>query len=164
MILPDVLREGLSLVICGTAPGKASMMARSYFAHPGNVFWKTLHEVGLTPYRLEPSSYADLLKYGIGLTGLNKTEWGADAELSPERFDIPSFTEKMHRFRPKVIAFESKHAACKFYSCTRVEYGLQKDLLYGIPVYVCPSTSGRARKYFNLSVWKELSDLIKPQC
>ena len=37
---------------------------------PGNRFWRTLHEVGLTPTELRPDEYARLLNHGIGLTDL----------------------------------------------------------------------------------------------
>jgi len=91
VILPDLLEEGLSLVICGTAPSLVSKQQQAYYAHPGNIFWKTLYEVGLTPRQLAANEYPDLLKHRIGLTDLNKTEWGADSELSRGGFDVAEF-------------------------------------------------------------------------
>ena len=160
MIVPDVLREGLALVICGTAPSRASKQALAYYAHPGNIFWKTLHDVGLTPHLLAPRDYAQVLTYNFGLTDLNKTEWGADAELSHAGFDIPTFVAKMERFRPRLIAFDSKFAACKFFNCRSVDYGLQSRSLNGIPLFVVPSTSGRARMYFDIGPWRDLARLV----
>ena len=53
-ILPDLLAPGMRVVFCGTAPGTASARAGAYYAGPGNRFWATLHEVGLTPILLAP--------------------------------------------------------------------------------------------------------------
>jgi TDG/mug DNA glycosylase family protein len=160
MILPDLLEAKLSLVICGTAPSRVSKQQAAYYAHPGNIFWKTLHEAGLTPGQLAANAYADLLKYRIGLTDLNKTEWGADSELSRNRFDAPAFIEKMRRFQPKAIAFSSKFAASKFFGRTELHYGRQSETLGGISIFVMPSTSGRARRYFDLSHWRALAGFV----
>jgi TDG/mug DNA glycosylase family protein len=157
MILPDVLAPGLRLVLCGTAPSRASKEAAAYYAHPGNIFWPTLHEAGLTPVLLRPRDYAAVLRYGIGLTDLNKTEFGADAALSHHAFDVAGFSAKMRTMRPRVIAFDSKFAACKFFGRTSVAYGLQTETLDGIALFVVPSTSGRARRYFNQAYWRELA-------
>jgi TDG/mug DNA glycosylase family protein len=159
MVLPDLLEAGLSLVICGTAPSAASKQQEAYYAHPGNIFWKTLHEAGLTPRQLTAKAYPELLKYGIGLTDLNKTEWGADSELSPDRFDRLAFTEKMQRFQPGAIAFSSKFAASVFFGRT-VQYGRQMETLDGIALFVMPSTSGRARRYFDLAHWRALAGFV----
>lgn len=53
MILPDLLAPGLDIVFCGTAVGAESARRRAY-AGPGNAFWPTLAQVGLTPRRLAP--------------------------------------------------------------------------------------------------------------
>jgi len=157
MIVPDVLADNLALVLCGTAPSRASKEARAYYAHPGNIFWKTLHDVRLTPRLLFPAEYPLVLGFGIGLTDLNKTEWGADSELSHAEFDVGGFTAKMMRHRPALIAFDSKFAARKFFGRNSVPYGPQDQTLDGIPLFVVPSTSGRARMYFDLAPWRELS-------
>ncbi len=160
MILPDLLEEGLSLVLCGTAPSSASKLRQAYYAHPGNIFWKTLFEAGLTPERLQPKEYPNLLKYRIGLTDLNKTEWGVDSELSRSAFDISGFSEKMLRSRPNVIAFTSKFAGCNFLGRKTVPYGRQVETLDGIPVFVVPSTSGLARGRFDLAHWQALARFV----
>lgn len=161
MIVPDVLRPGLALVLCGTAPSRASKEARAYYAHPGNIFWKTLFDVGLTPRQLAPQEYPLILEYGLGLTDLNKTEWGADADLNHAAFDVAAFTAKMEACRPRVVAFDSKFAATKFFGSRSVAYGLQPDTLAGAHLFVVPSTSGRARMYFDLGPWRDLALLVE---
>ena len=66
--LPDVLRPGLRLVICGSAAGAVSAARGAYYAGPGNKFWPILAEVGLTPRLLRPDEFATLPAFGIGLT------------------------------------------------------------------------------------------------
>jgi TDG/mug DNA glycosylase family protein len=161
MIIPDVLQDGLRLVLCGTAPSRASKEARAYYAHPGNIFWRILFEIGLTARQLRPQDYPLMLDYGLGLTDLNKTEWGADAELSAAGFDVDSFIAKMRCHRPGMIAFDSKFAACKFFGRRTIGYGLQPGTLDGIPLFVVPSPSGRARMYFDIGPWRELAHRVR---
>ncbi len=158
MIVPDLLGEGLSLVFCGTAPSRVSMEKQAYYAHPGNIFWKTLFEVGLTPRLIAPKDYASLLDLRIGLTDLNKTEWGADSELSPTGFDLAGFNEKMLLFKPRRIAFTSKAAAGNFLGKRSVAYGLQSETLGEAAIFVMPSTSGRASNYFAIEHWRALAE------
>lgn len=160
MILPDVLRPGLDLVLCGTAPSLASKQAAAYYAHPGNIFWKTLHQVGLTPWPLAPADYALLPDFGIGLTDLNKTEWGADADLTAAAHDVAGFRAKIAACRPKVVAFTSKQAARVFSGRARVEYGPLEPYPPDIRLFVLPSPSGRARGYFRLKPWQDLAALV----
>ncbi|MBC7905590.1 MAG: mismatch-specific DNA-glycosylase [Rhodospirillaceae bacterium] len=161
MIVPDVLEQGLALVLCGTAPSRASKEARAYYAHPGNIFWKTLFEVGLTGRLLAPHDYVEVLGFGFGLTDLNKTEWGADSQLSHAAFDVPAFAAKMRLYRPSVIAFDSKYAATKFFGRRDIRYGLQDQTLGESKLFVVPSTSGRARMYFDIGPWRELARLVE---
>ncbi|HEY5333123.1 MAG TPA: mismatch-specific DNA-glycosylase, partial [Solirubrobacterales bacterium] len=86
-ILPDVFAPGLRVVFCGTAPGTASARAGAYYAGPGNRFWATLHEIGLTPVLLQPAEFARLSEFGIGLTDISKTASGSDREVGRSSFD-----------------------------------------------------------------------------
>src|SRR5262245_33040622 len=88
MVLPDVIRPGLLVVFCGTAVGAASARRGAYYAGPGNKFWPTLFEVGLTPRQLGPAEYASVIEYGIGLTDLCKIKSGSDAQIGSHGFDV----------------------------------------------------------------------------
>lgn len=157
MILPDVLEPGLALVLCGTAPSRVSKELGAYYAHPGNIFWQTLYDVGLTPLQLSPSAYSAIVAHGIGLTDLNKTEWGADSELSRDAFDVAAFEAKIRAFRPGAVAFTSKFAARTYLKRDIPRYGLQAETIDLIPLHVMPSTSGRARRYFDIELWRDLA-------
>jgi len=163
-VLPDLLEPGLDLVLCGTAPSRFSKQIGAYYATPGNLFWPTLHEVGLTPRRLAPAEYAGVLAFRIGLTDLNKTEWGSDAELSPTAFDVAGLRAKLVRCAPIAVAFTSKTAGRCFFG-KPVGHGRQADpdgtdLSAGIAWFVLSSPSGRARSHWTPAPWRDLGAFI----
>ena len=159
-VLPDLLREGLRLVICGSAAGTASARRGAYYAGPGNRLWPTLFEVGLTDRQLHPEEYPQLLSYGIGLTDVVKTAFGADDALPKEAFSPVAVVEKLHQFRPVLLATNGKRAAQELLG-RKTAYGLQPERLAGTPVFVLPSTSGRAGSFFDIAWWRELAALVK---
>lgn len=159
-LVPDVLAPGLDLVFCGTAPSPASFRARAYYANPGNAFWPTLFAVGLTPERLAPPRYAEILQWGLGLTDLNKTEYGSDHELSAGAMDAASLHAKLRRYRPAAIAFTSKKAASLALGLKAPSYGRQVELLEGAVAFVLASPSGRARSFWTLKPWAEAAAFV----
>ena len=159
-LVPDLLAPGLDLVFCGTAPSPASFKARAYYANPGNAFWPTLNAVGLTPERFTPDRYPELLTLGIGLTDLNKTEYGSDHELSAHAMDAASLRAKLRRFRPAAIAFTSKHAASLALGVRAPAYGRQAEPLEGAVAFVLASPSGRARSFWTLEPWREVAAFV----
>jgi TDG/mug DNA glycosylase family protein len=154
-----VLARGLDLVLCGTAPSRLSKQVGAYYATPGNLFWPTVHAIGLTPRRLAPGEYASVLGFGFGLTDLNKTEWGSDVELTPSAFDVAGLRAKLARVAPAAVAFTSKTAGRIFFG-RPVAYGRQPDTLLDIAWFVLASPSGRARGHWTAAPWHELGDWI----
>ena len=165
-LVPDLLAPGLDLVLCGTAPSPTSYRARAYYANPGNAFWATLDAVGLTPERLTPDRYRELLTLGIGLTDLNKTEYGSDHELSAPAMDAPALRAKLRRFRPAAVAFTSKHAASWALGVKSPAYGRQAERLEGAVAFVLASPSGRARSFWTIEPWREAAAFVaeRRQC
>ena len=80
-VLPERLKPGLKLVFCGTAAGRQSALRKEYYAHAQNKFWRTLHQIGLTPRLFTPGDYPLLWELGIGLTDIAKTVYGMDHQL-----------------------------------------------------------------------------------
>lgn len=159
MLIRDVLAPGLRVVCCGTALGKQSAQVGAYYAGRGNRFWATLHEIGLTPVVLHPDDYMRLLDYGIGLTDICKTRSGSDEEVGPDGFDVPRLIAELERYSPAWIAFNGKNAARAALGRS-VEYGEQPQALGGVPAFVLPSTSGAARGYWDVSMWRDLAQRI----
>lgn len=159
-ILPDVLVSGLRVVFCGTAPGAASAKRSAYYAGPGNAFWRTLFEIGLTPRLLQPAEYYSVAQFGLGLTDLAKTVSGADAVLRQEHFDRDGLRAKIQHFRPKILAFTSKRAGEEFIG-RRLEYGLAHDAIGSTLIVVLPSPSGAARRYWTQTPWRGLAALAQ---
>lgn len=161
--IPDLLASQLKLVFCGTAPSRASAAAKAYYAKPGNKFWPSLHTVGITPRRFAPHEYPMLLALGIGLTDLCKDHSGTDAELPRGAFDAIAFERKLKKFRPAIVAFTSKNAAQGYFGCA-VRYGWQGAGQAGEPAlarfFVLPSPSGLATRFFDIEIWRELSDSL----
>ena len=158
-LVPDLLTNHLRLVFCGTAPSTASAQANAYYAKPGNKFWRTLHEVGLTPRQFQPSEYRKLLALNIGLTDLCKSHCGIDADLPKGAFDLPAFHRKMAQYQPQYIAFTSKNAA-QIALGTAVVYGLQRMSIGESLLFVLPSPSGLAVRYFDRDIWHALACLV----
>jgi TDG/mug DNA glycosylase family protein len=157
-LVPDVLRPGLALVLVGTAPSRISAAARAYYANPVNKFWRTLHEVGLTPRQLAPQEYPQLPDYGIGLTDVAKRHSGVDAVLPGEAWQPDELREKIRTYRPQIIAFTSKRGASETLGkpTGKLPYGPQTETLEGAEVWVLPSTSPLGHNYFQLGPWQAL--------
>jgi double-stranded uracil-DNA glycosylase len=161
-ILPDLLRENLKLVFCGTASSAIAAREGAYYANPTNPFWRTLYRVGLTPRQLSPKEFPQLLEYGIGLTDLAKYVSGNDSVLLKTDFDAEAFRQKMVLYQPKVVAFTSKKGASVALNTTtaKLKYGLQAEKFEQSHVWVLPSPSGLARSYWDESVWQALADFV----
>lgn len=161
-LVPDLLVPGLRLVFCGTAPSTKSAAEKSYYAKPGNRFWPTLHQTGITPRRFLPSEYPQLLDLGIGLTDLCKAHCGTDAQLPDNAFDADAFLAKIEHYQPKIVAFTSKNAGREVLN-HHPDYGLQPERIGSnstTRLFVLPSPSGLATKFFDIRVWQLLADTI----
>lgn len=158
-LVPDVLAPGLRVVFCGTAPSRASAAARAYYAKPGNRFWPALAAAGFTPRRFAPGEYAKLLELGIGLTDLCKGHSGNDDELPDGALDAACLRVKIERYRPGVVAFTSKNAAKAFLG-REVGYGWQPERIGGTRLYVLPSPSGQATRFWDERPWRELASVL----
>lgn len=164
MKLPDLLIENLDVVFCGTAAGDKSAELKAYYAGPGNQFYSILNSVGFTPIKLQPNQFTDLLNYKIGLTDIAKFAQGVDAKLKHTNFDVIGFKAKIIRYQPKYVCFNGKKAAKEYYglkNTATIKYGIQTATINNTKLFVAPSTSGSARRYWDEKVWKEFFKLLK---
>ena len=161
--LPDVLGPNLDLVFVGTAAGRKSAELRAYYAHPGNRFWRVIHEVGITPRLLSPHEYPEMLSLGIGFTDMSKVGVGNDSDIKRHQFDVPRFEARMKEMRPRAIAFTSKKAASVWSgkSTGKIALGRQAPIPDFPQVFVMCSPSGLATGYWSLDPWRELARWLK---
>lgn len=158
-VLPDVLTPGLRIVFCGSAAGRVSALKGAYYAGPGNKFWPTLHEIGLTPRLLAPREFPLALSFGLGFTDMAKTVSGADADLPPDADDSDAVREKIARYRPRALAFVGKRAARVFLG-RAVGYGMQSERIGRTVIHVLPSPSGLARASWDARWWYRLAESV----
>ncbi len=168
-ILPDVLTSNLKVVFCGKAAGFMSADVNAYYAHPNNRFWKVLFAIALTPKRLRPEEYAQVLTYGIGLTDLVKEQAGGNDYLDLSSVDKDTVREELRgkiiRYRPSFLAFTDQGAAAIFLSrpVRRLYFGLQPETVGQTAIFVLPSTSGLNGAwdaYNHEAYWRELAELV----
>lgn len=169
-ILQDILQPNLSLVICGTSAGKHSAEVGSYYAGANNLFWKILRETELTNDKKPVASdnCEDLLSYRIGLTDIAKKASGVDANISQNDYDIEGFVQKMTILQPKLICFNGKKAAAIFLSwqfkrkikTSEFDYGPYQIQGGKFRIFIAPSTSGSAKRYWEPAYWHELAELV----
>jgi TDG/mug DNA glycosylase family protein len=161
--LPDQLRADLRVVFVGTAASTRSASVGHYYAHPGNRFWRALHEAGITSRRYQPNEFASLLELGIGFTDLSKSGAGMDHQIARQSFDVAGFKAKIQTYHPRTIAFTSKKAASLFYSkpTSALSLGRQQST-HGFPaVFVLSSPSGAASGHWTLQPWLDLAEWIR---
>ena len=158
-LVPDLLAPGLKIIFCGTAPGAISAREKAYYANSTNQFWAALHRIGLTPRRLHPKEYPQMLQWGYGLTDLCKIHFGNDDELPHGAFDRASLWEKIEHYQPELLAFTSKTGG-QFALQRKVQYGVQPERIGRTRIYVCCSPSGRARRFWQEAVWQGLKNYI----
>jgi len=159
-VLPDVLRPGLTIVFCGTAPGAVSAARGFYYAHPYNKFWPTLHEVGLTPRRLAPEEYSLLPTWRIGLTDLAKRVFGMDKQLPPGALGAEAAADLRARIeacQPRILAFTSLTAGRKFLR-RPAGFGEQPEAIGRSRIWLLPSPSPAAQWNWDIGWWRKLAE------
>ena len=151
-------------MFCGMAASTVSAKRQAYYAGPGNKFWNVIYQASLTPRRLEPEEYREALKYGIGFTDMIKDQSGMDSQLSQEQVDRRSVTKKILEYAPAVLCFNGKKAAQRYWGLAAsggVRYGKQPLTIGNTMVFVLPSTSGAANRWWNEKYWLEAAACIK---
>jgi double-stranded uracil-DNA glycosylase len=161
VILEDVLDKRLYVVFCGTAAGNESAIKKVYYADPRNKFWRVINMIGLTDRKLVPSEFRLLLNYKIGLTDLAKNIIGSDKTIDAANYDIIGFKAKIIRFAPMIIAFNGKKSGKAFFGIKIINYGIQPEKIGQSTVFILPSTSGAAGRYWDINHWQAMANYLK---
>ncbi len=172
--MPDILDFDLAAIFVGEAAGAESARRGEYYADPTNVFWKNIHEAGITDRPLVPSQARLLLSYGVGLTDVLKNvtnpvikkDGVRHRRASPD--DVEGLCEKISRYRPSAVCFFGRESARLYFNWSKKKpaWGRQDGLFIGQSrVWLCPSTSGLAGRHNGqrLSVLRALyNEVVKP--
>ena len=164
-ILPDFLAPHLRLLICGYNPGPTSARQGRYYANRGNLFWRILHETGLTAAALNAQRDREIVQHGIGLTDLHKYSiHPAEPEMNASiRRRLQAL---VRRCRPRLLAFAGKKPFSAYFGRPAQQWGMQPDNIRigATPIFVAPSTSPRNRARFEQqqyrSIWRDLRRIL----
>jgi hypoxanthine-DNA glycosylase len=139
---PPIADPASRVLILGSMPGRASLRAKQYYAHPQNAFWSimaALFETDATaPY---PVRVEALLAHGISLWDVMKScrrEGSLDADVV-ESSIVPNAFPSFLRAHPQIrtVCFNGSKAEESFRRYVLAKLGPIGDLAY----YLLPSTS-----------------------
>ncbi len=82
---------------------------------------------------------------------------GSDAEVGTVEFDVAGLEARIGEAEPVYLAFNGKNAARGALG-RAVDYGLRPERIGGAAVWVLPSTSGAARRYWDIGPWRGLAE------
>lgn len=154
--LPDYLEPGLDIVLVGINPSLYSVQQGHYYARPGNRFWTAANRAGLFGEPLGPETDARVLEFGIGLTDVVKRPTAAAADLQARDYRrwTPVLTEKIKRFKPRIVCFQGIGGYRNYLGYglglagpARLRPGRQDRMLEASVVFLVPSPSGRNARY-----------------
>lgn len=150
----------LSMLIVGINPGLWTAAVNAPFARPGNRFWPSLHQAGLTDHLVDASlglavdDEAQLLARGIGITNLVGRATARADELDKQelRDGASRLVRRLDDIRPKVVAVAGITSFRIGYSQPKAHLGQQDtSLIDGWPedigLHVVPQPSGLNAHY-----------------
>jgi TDG/mug DNA glycosylase family protein len=149
--------------LCGTAAGRQSALRQAYYAHGQNKFWRTLHEVGLTPRLFLPHDYEGLWELGIGLTDIAKNTYGMDHQLPKDALGpeaVAALKARIRKAQPAVLAFTSLNGGRKVMGAGAVA-GEQAQGLGETRVFILPSPSPLAANHWDIAPWRALAEAVR---
>ncbi|MDU4313914.1 MAG: G/U mismatch-specific DNA glycosylase [Klebsiella michiganensis] len=145
-MINDILAPNLRVVFCGINPGKSSAHTGFHFAHPGNRFWKVIHQAGFTDRLLKPEEELQLLDTRCGITMLveRPTVQASEVELLELR------------------AILGKQAFEKAFQVRGVKWGKQQVTIGATEVWVLPNPSGLNRATLDklVEAYRELDEAL----
>lgn len=161
--IDDVLPKqpgALSMLIVGINPGLWTAAVNAPFARPGNRFWPSLHQAGLTDHLVDASlglsneDEAGLLARGIGITNLIGRATARADELSRQELrDAAShLVQRLHQIQPRAVAIAGITSFRIGFSQPKAHLGEQDTTLIdrwpeGVVLHVVPQPSGLNAHY-----------------
>lgn len=148
--VPDLVPDDLRLLFVGINPSLMTAATGTHFAHPGNRFYKALHEAGITDHLLDwvgglpPEDEQHLLDRGVGITNIVARATARADELTDDelRDGAEALRDRVRRWRPPVVAFVGVTAYRIGFGRRQAERGRQDERLEGAIVHVLGNPSG----------------------
>jgi TDG/mug DNA glycosylase family protein len=142
--VPDLVRPGLAVLLCGINPSLWSGAVGYHFASPSNRLWPTLHAAGWTPRRLLPWETDVILDCGIGITNLVPRATARADELTDDelREGLPRLAALAERVRPAYVAFLGLSSYRVATGERRAIIGEQERRVGRAPTWLLPNPSG----------------------
>ncbi|XXD08059.1 G/U mismatch-specific DNA glycosylase [Klebsiella sp. R445] len=163
-MINDILAPDLRVVFCGINPGKSSAHTGFHFAHPGNRFWKVIHQAGFTERQLAPEEEQHLLDTGCGITMLveRPTVQASEVALQEFRSGGRELILKMEQYQPRALAILGKQAFEKAFQVRGARWGKQQVTIGVTEVWVLPNPSGlnRATLEALVAAYRELEEAL----
>lgn len=140
-MLPDLVRPGLRVLVCGYNPSLYAADAGVPFARPGNRFWPAALEAGVLTRDRDP--WHSVRHDGVGFTDLVKRATVAAAELTRDelRAGLERVTRICEWLAPEAIVFLGV-GAWRDLVDRKATVGWQPTTLGPTRVYVMPNPSG----------------------
>lgn len=163
-MINDILAPGLRVVFCGINPGKSSAHTGFHFAHPGNRFWKVIHQAGFTERQLRPEEERHLLDTRCGITMLveRPTVQASEVGLHELRTGGRELVLKIEEYQPAALAILGKQAFEQAFSVRGANWGKQTMRIGVTQVWVLPNPSGLNRASLDklVAAYRELDDAL----
>ncbi|HBQ4938012.1 TPA: G/U mismatch-specific DNA glycosylase [Klebsiella pneumoniae] len=163
-MISDILAPGLRVVFCGINPGKSSAHTGFHFAHPGNRFWKVIHQAGFTDQQLRPEEELQLLDTRCGITMLveRPTVQASEVALQELRSGGRELVRKIEEYQPQALAVLGKQAFELAFNQRGAKWGKQAMTIGTTQVWVLPNPSGLNRATLDklVAAYRELDDAL----
>lgn len=163
-MISDILAPGLRVVFCGINPGKSSAHTGFHFAHPGNRFWKVIHQAGFTDLQLRPEEELQLLDTRCGITMLveRPTVQASEVALQELRSGGRELVRKIEEYQPQALAVLGKQAFELAFNQRGAKWGKQAMTIGTTQVWVLPNPSGLNRATLDklVAAYRELDDAL----
>ena len=142
--VPDLVRPGLAVLLCGINPSLWSGAVGLHFATPGNRLWPALHAAGWTSRRLRPEETDEVLAAGLGVTNLVPRATARADELTGDelRDGLPRLEALASRVQPRFVAFLGLASYRVATGERKAAVGEQARTVGGARTWLLPNPSG----------------------